>query len=162
MATTRTPAPEILIRVVVERPVPGVLLRLRRGASELVEPTSSSSSEVAFDFTVRVGPARAGGALNLLGPFTHGPPDDRFIYVNAGRQAGQVETPWDRRAKVPLTAITQALVDAVLANPGARLEVRIPGTGRDGGPTCASVRLPPGAWQLIPGSSAGRRHRGAV
>jgi hypothetical protein len=70
MATTRTPAPEIPIRVVVERFVPGVLLRLRRGASELVEPTSSSTSEVVFDFTVRVGPARASGALNLLGPFT--------------------------------------------------------------------------------------------
>jgi hypothetical protein len=91
MATTRTPAPEIPIRVVVERFVPGVLLRLRRGASELVEPTSSSSSEVVFDFTVRVGPARAGGALNLLGPFTQVPPDGRFIHVNAGRQAGQAD-----------------------------------------------------------------------
>lgn len=103
---------------------------------------------MVFDFTVRAGRPDPVGPLVFYGPFTQGPPKERFVYVNAGRQAGQGETCWDRRAKIPLKGITPALVVAALAKPNGTLEVRIAGRGRDSGPVCASVKLPPGAWQV--------------
>ena len=144
----KAPQPELPMRIVIEQPVPGVLLRLQSGRADLAEPTAATALAVTFDFTVRVGPPRTGGAPNFLGPFTQGPADGRFVYVNVGKRAGQPDTPWDRRAKIPLTGITAALVKAVLEKAGARLEVHIPGRGRDGGPTCAMVRLPQGAWEM--------------
>jgi hypothetical protein len=141
------PQPELALRIVVDHPIPGVKLRLQRGRDELVAPTSESESAVAFDFTVRVGLPGRGGRPSFLGPFTQGAPAARFVYVNAGQNAGQHDSPWSRRAKVPLTDITTAQVEQALES-GARLEVHYPGRGRDGGPTCATVHLPPGAWQV--------------
>jgi hypothetical protein len=114
-----------------------------------VDPTSSAAARAVFDFSVRVGLPRAGGAPNFLGPFAQGPPAQRFVYINAGLRAGQKNTPWDRRAKIPLTDITAAQVKSALATPGGRLEVRVAGTDDKGGPVCASVRLPPDAWRVV-------------
>jgi len=50
---------------------------------------------------------------------------------------------------VPLYSLTPALVAAALAAPGAVLETRIRGTGRDGTPACATVPL------LMPWAPAG-------
>jgi hypothetical protein len=138
------PQPELALRIVVDDPVPGVRLRLQRGRGELVAPTSESETAVAFDLTVRVELSGRGGKPNFLGPFTQGPPG---AYVNVGQNAGQHDSPWSRRAKVPLTAITAAQIKQAL-EPGARLEVHYDGRGRDGGPTCATVHLPDGAWQV--------------
>ena len=147
----REAQPELQLRIIVDHPVPDVLLRLQRGKNELHEPTSTSPAQVIFDFSVRVGPPRLGGAPNFLGPFTQGPPDARFVYVNVGKRAGQRDTTWDRRAKVPLTGITATQVKAVLASPRSRLEAHMPGRGANGEPTCATVRLVPGAWRLARG-----------
>jgi len=146
------PKSELTLRIIVTDPLPGVLLRLQRGRTGLVEPTHSTPSEVTFEFTVRVGPTRPDGQPTFLGDFTQGAPASRFVYVNSGQQAGQVNTPWSRRAKIPLGGIGRHQVKAALAEPGAYLEVRIPGQGSDGGPTCATVRLPPEAWQLCSAS----------
>jgi hypothetical protein len=145
------PQPELALRIVVDDPVPGVTLCLQRGRGEYVAPTSATASATTFDFTVRVGPPGPGGAPNFLGPFTQGPPAARFVYINAGQNAGQHDSPWSRRAKIPLSPITAAQVKEALAS-GARLEVHYAGQGRDGGPTCATVRLPDGAWQVHRGS----------
>lgn len=142
-----SPQPELTLRIVVDHPVAGVRLRLQRGRDELVVPTSESEREVAFDFPVRVELPGRSGRPNFLGAFTQGPPAARFVYVNAGQAAGQHDSPWSRRAKVPLTDITTAQVEQALAS-GAGLEVHYEGHGHDGGPTCATVPLTPAAWQL--------------
>ncbi|MGE0352385.1 MAG: DUF5990 family protein [Gemmatimonadales bacterium] len=144
----RTTQPELPLRITVVNPLPGVRLRLQSGRADLVDPAAHTASEVSFDFSVRVGPPQPDGRPTFLGPCAQGPPSGRFVYVNAGRSAGQQETPWDRRAKIPLGGITAQQVAAVLKAPGAYLEVRYPGRGRDGGPTCATVRLAPDAWTL--------------
>ncbi len=140
---------EIALRIVVLRPPPGVAFRVQRGRGELLEPAQASADTLVFDFTVRVGAARADGAPSLLGPFTQGTPADRFVYVNSGTLAGQADSCWTRRAKVRLAGIGRELVDAALGTPGAVLQARIEGTGRDGGPACASVPLLDGGWRLI-------------
>ena len=142
------------LRVIVRDPVPGVLLRLQSGRTDLVSPSSVSDAAVIFDFAVRVSVPDAEGPVGFFGPFTQGPPKERFVYVNAGRHAGQAGICWDRRAKIPLTGIGPALIRRVLTVPGSVLEVGIAGRGRDGGPVCATVKLPPDAWQVRPPAAA--------
>jgi len=48
-----------------------------------------------------------------------------------------------RRLKVPLSGITMAMIKSQ-----AVLEARVPGTGKDGGPSCATVK-PFGGWKLL-------------
>ena len=145
---TREPQPELALRIVVENPVPGVRMCLQRGRADLVEPTGVTPSTLVFDFTVRIGAAKPGGGPVFLGPFTQGPPTGRFVYVNSGRRAGQAGSCWDRRAKIPLSQIPPRQIQDALSGGSARLEVRIGGRAPDGGPVCASVKLPTPGWCL--------------
>ena len=104
---------------------------------------------MTFEFEVRVG-TRSGGQPNFLGPFVQGPPAGRFVYINSGTLAGQTDSPWTRRAKVPLTSITRALIERARMA-GTILEVEIDGAGRDGGPACATVPLMSGGWRVVDG-----------
>ena len=137
------------LRIIIDHPLDGVALALQSGKDGLEPPTASSAKAVVFDFAVRPGPPQPGGAPGFLGPYTQGPPAARFIYVCVGRRAGQAGSACDGRIKVPLTGITSAQVQALLAAPGKRLAVRFPGRTPAGGPTLATVKLPPDAWQLV-------------
>ena len=145
---TKAQATLVRLRIVVEQPPAGVQWRLQQGQAELVAPTRVTSDAVHFEFALRVGPPRD-GLPNFLGPAAQGPADGRFVYINSGRRAAQQGTGWDRRAKVPLRGITAALLDAALAAEGHLLEARFAGTGKDGGPACATVPLAEG-WRLVP------------
>jgi hypothetical protein len=141
---------EVAFRITVLDPPRGVVFRLQRGRSELVAPSNESASCIVFNFTLRVEPGAASGPPRLLGPFAQGPPANRFVYVNSGKHAGQVESCWDRRAKVPLATVDASLIEQAAAS-GAVIEARIAGTGRDGGPACATVPLVSG-WRVIASS----------
>jgi hypothetical protein len=137
---------EVPFRITVLNPPPGVTFRLQRGRSELVSPSYESATAISFDFALRAEPGAAGAPPRLLGPFAQGPPAKRFVYVNSGKHAGQPESCWDRRAKVPLDGVDASLIErATAAN--AVIETRIAGTGRDGGPACATVPLI-GGWRI--------------
>lgn len=143
---------EVPLRIVVLEPLPGVTYALQRGRDELVPPatktpTAESPAGLSFELTVL-----ASGSRNepprLTGPFAQGPPSGRFVYVSSGTLAGQRESCWSRRAKVPLPGITWADIDEVLRG-GRVLEAAVRGTGRDGGPSCGSVPLA-AAWRPRP------------
>jgi hypothetical protein len=136
---------ELRLRVTVDHPPAGVMFMLQRGARELDPPAHTTQTSIVFEFVVRVG-ERQNGEPNFLGPFAQGPPASRFVYVNSGTLAGQRDTCWSRRAKVPLTAITWSTIEHARAADAA-LETHIAGTGRDGGPACASVPLV-GGWRV--------------
>jgi hypothetical protein len=138
------------LRITVLHPPAGVTLAVQRGRSDLLPPARQSQDAAVFELSVRVAPRVEGGAPNLLGPFAHGTPVDRFLYVNWGTAAGQPGSRWSRRAKLKTAGIGWALVEETLATPGAVLEARIEGTGRDGGPCCATVPLLDG-WQVSRG-----------
>jgi hypothetical protein len=141
---------ELALRITLVVPPAGVTFCLQRGKDELVSPVRSTGGPISFDFTVRVRPASGGGPMTFLGPFTQGPPASRFVYVNSGTMAGETGTPWTRRAKIPLAGITEAMVGRALADPASRIEARIQGTARDGGPACATCR-PLGGWSRVSG-----------
>lgn len=132
---------EIPLRITLVQPPSGVVFCLQRGRADLAFCTEAAGEQLSFDFTLRVHGDRASGPPNLRGDFAQGPPATRFVYVNSGTLAGQKDSCWTRRAKVPLSGITWELIEAVGSKPGMVLEARIPGTAKDGGPVCASVRI---------------------
>ena len=88
---------------------------------------------------------------DFAGPFVQGPSGERFVYLDIGTCAGQTNTPWSRRLKIPLSGITWDLIEA-----GGVLLAAVPGTGTDGGPSCAYAwrkRNPNWQWQLHVNSS---------
>jgi hypothetical protein len=126
---------EVKFRVVVIDPLHGVSMQLQRGKDELLPPTKNGSSLI-FDFEISVD--LSNGSPNFLGKYAQGPKDARFVYVNSGTYAGQHPTPWGRRAKLSLMSITKEQIEDALN--GSRIVTTIPGVGKDGGPTCASVK----------------------
>jgi hypothetical protein len=106
-----------------------------------------------FDLTLRVGASRVDGQPILLGEFAQGPPQARFVYVNSGVRAGQTDSCWDRRAKVPLGGITLEQIDSVRSARDTHLEASIEGTARDRGPACATVPLLAPGWSIKPAES---------
>ena len=136
---------EIPIRIRVLYPPAGVMNKVQRGKFELLPPTRVSADGLEFDFTVSVD--LAGATPNFLGVYTHGPKAVRFLYVNSGTYAGQHGTCWDRRAKISLMSITRRQIDDAIDGKGI-LVAEYNGTGRDGGPTCASVKGI--EWKVVP------------
>jgi hypothetical protein len=83
----------------------------------------------------------------FLGPFTHGPPAGRFLYVAWTGEENGIRAMF-RRLKLPLGGITWTLIDAALREPGGILAGTVAGRARDGGPACATVPLLDGGWRV--------------
>lgn len=136
---------ELILRIVVERPPKGVDFGLQKGRGsnyETVQTRRSEGNNLAFEFNVGVKAGTGKAMPTLTGPFVQGPADERFVYIDIGTCAGQADSCWNRRLKIPLTGITMGMI----ASEGI-LEARVPGTGKDGGPSCATVR-PFSGWKL--------------
>lgn len=135
----------------LKRPTPGVDFALQKGAGNKYETVqkqrSSPNADLKFDFPVSVRSDKD-GAPDFFGPFVHGVRGDRYVYIDIGTYAGQTDTEWARRLKVPLSRITWDLI-----NSKSILVGEIPGTGKDGSPNCAYVWLKgfdkPWQWQAI-------------
>lgn len=140
---------ELPLRVTLVRPPGGVQFCVQdKTASDLEQQKVSAGGDLSFDISIRAAPGQD-GTLRFLGPFTHGPPGERFVYLCVGTLAGQADSCWTRRVKVPLSGITQSLIDGTQRSPAGRLEGRVWGTAKDGGPVCASVPLMDEGWRLI-------------
>ena len=128
---------ELNLLIILEDPPPGVDFGLQKGSGdpyETVQTQRSSTRDLRFELSVRVREGKD-GLPNFLGPFTQGPAQQRFVYIDIGTYAGQTNTVWSRRLKIPLRGITWELIKK-----GKTLETRVPGTGKDGGPNCATVK----------------------
>jgi hypothetical protein len=128
---------ELNLLIILEDPPPGVDFGLQKGSGdpyETVQTQRSSTGDLRFELSVRVREGKD-GLPNFLGPFTQGPAQQRFVYIDIGTYAGQTNTVWSRRLKIPLRGITWELIKK-----GKTLETRVPGTGKDGGPNCATVK----------------------
>jgi hypothetical protein len=132
---------ELTLRIILEAPPPGIDFGLQEGSGndyKTAQTQRSKTSDLTFTFTVRA-KQNTDGTPNFLGPFSQGPTHGRFVYIDIGTYAGQTGTSWARRLKVPLSGITWEMVKKASASGGV-LETRVPGTGRDGGPNCATVK----------------------
>ena len=122
---------------------------LQRG-TEVIQsrPLTGDTLELTGELRLKAADAAARrGAPVFLGPFTHGPPAGRFLYVTWTGEENGVRGMF-RRLKLPLAGITWAQIDAALGEPGGILTATVAGRARDGGPACATVPLLDGGWRL--------------
>ena len=137
---------EITLRIVLEQPPKDVDFGLQKGRGSAYETTQkqrSAGKNLTFEFTPVINNSVSDAMAALSGPFVQGPPRERFIYIDIGAFAGQADSCWSRRLKIPLSGITMKMLQT-----GGVLEARVPGTGRDGTPSCATVKDFSG-WKLV-------------
>jgi len=152
----------INLRIILKRPTPGVDFALQKGGGSKYDTVqkqrSSPNADLKFEFPVTVRSDKD-GASDFFGPFVQGARGDRYVYIDIGTYAGQTNTVWSRRLKVPLSRITWDLI-----NSQSTLVGEIPGIGKDGGPSCAYGWLKqldePWRWETLTKtrSKAGESH----
>lgn len=146
---------QLRLRVVLVAPPAGVRWALQLGRDQLVAPATVAADRVVLETTVTLGAPAPDGTRSLRGPAVQGPRGGRFLYANCGTSAGDMSSPWTRRAKVPLpTALEPELVAAWQRAPTQIFEAHVAGTDRKGGPACASVPLLGEGWRLVAGDGA--------
>ena len=126
----------MILRITLVAPPAGVDFGVQKGkgpAYETILKQRSGGGDVAFEFDV---PVKNGA---LAGPLVQGPKGERFVYIDIGTCAGQMDSCWSRRLKVPLQGVDCA---------AAVCETRVPGTAKDGGPNCATVK-PFAGWTAM-------------
>ena len=126
----------INFRIVIKRPVVGVLYSLQAKDESPLDPKYSRNGEaLAFDYQVRIGPGPKffGDQVRREGPVR------RFVYVRVGQLAGDASSPWSRRIKIDIHDIGNDLLDCAADSRGI-VETTIIGTAEDGSPVCATVR----------------------
>jgi len=139
-------ARQLTLRIVIEQPPAGVDFALQQGKGSTYEPVQrqrSKGNDLTFEFQPSINDGVSDSMAAVGGPFVQGPPRQRFVYVDIGTCAGQFDSCWSRRLKIPLEGIPMKTIRM-----GGVLEARVPGTGRDGGPACASVKDFEG-WKVV-------------
>ena len=125
----------IALRILIERPVPGVLHSLQSKDGMPLDPKRSIAGEpLAFDLTAWIapGPKFFGDQVRREGPVR------RFVYIRIGKLAGDHASPWTRRMKIDIHDLDPQLLDE--AARGGTLEITIDGTAKDNTSACATVR----------------------
>ncbi len=140
---------ELTCNIILEKPVPGVKTGLQKGSGnkhEILQIQQSSGNDLTYTFSIKVKTGKD-EQPDFAGPFVQGPVGERFVYLNIGTSAGQLNSPWTRRLKVPLRGITWNMVKQA-AGPGRALQTTVPGKGKDGTPSCATVK-PFDGWRAV-------------
>jgi hypothetical protein len=133
------------LRITLVGPPKDVAFALQKGQDGLQDRTIATGEDLSFDLIVEA--AESGAGARFYGPFAQGPPAARFIYIRSGTMAGQPQSFWTRRVKVPLVSLSWTAAAQAAAS-GRRLEARIDGRATDGGPACATVKLLQG-WRPL-------------
>lgn len=140
---------ELSLRIVLISPPIGVDfgIQLGKGSNyKTILTQRSDGTDLTFDFAVTVQGKASDELPNFLGPLSQGPTAGRFVYIDIGKLAGQVDSIWQRRIKVPLSGISWDLIQKAISNRKLILEAQLPGTGKDGGPSCATIQ-PVKGWK---------------
>lgn len=148
----KEPKPEITVpvRIILVDPPPGVDFGIQEGKGndyKTIAIQRSKTGNLVLECTINVKGNRDDGPPNFAGPISQGPPTGRFIYIDIGKSAGQFDSCWQRRIKIPLETITLEMIDSVLEKSKRFLQATIPGTAKDGGPSCATVK-PNDGWKV--------------
>jgi hypothetical protein len=133
MKRDRNALPEIILRLTLDKPTSGIDFGLQKGrgvAYEVVQKQRSSGRDLVFEVPVTIKTGRD-GSPDFAGPYVQGAAGERFFYIDIGTYAGQTGTECGRRLKVPISG--------TLRDIGAHevYSANIPGTGKDGDPSCA-------------------------
>ena len=136
----------IVLRIILEAPTPGVVYGLQKGKTsnhDISNSQRSNSGDLCFQFYANA--QLFDTDVVVRSPYIQGS-KDRFVYINIGTYAGQKDSIWSRRLKVPLTGIDSSMLNAL--SDSEILECKVPGAGKDGTPNCATVK-PFSGWKII-------------
>ena len=142
---------ELPIRIILEKPPTGVDFGIQKGNGneyETIQKQRANNNDLCFEFKISIKESKT-YLPNFSGPYVQGPLNERFIYVDIGTCAGQIDSVWSRRLKIPLRDISYETIKLLITDSTFILETKVPGTGKDGGPNCATVK-PFSGWHLIP------------
>ena len=112
--------------------------------AEVVARVGADAPTAVWEFEVTS--REVDGLLDVGGPYVHGRPGARFLYLSWGTVDGDTFVMF-RRAKLLFGDVPTALLRAA-HDDDAALVARLGLTGADGGPRCARVRPPDITWQL--------------
>ena len=112
--------------------------------AEVVDRVPADAPAATWDLDV--GTREVDGLLDVGGPWVHGRPGARFLYLSWGTVEGDRFTMF-RRAKLLFGDIPTALLRAA-HDGGGLLVARLGLTDGQGGPLCARVRPPDVHWTL--------------
>lgn len=141
--------PEIPLKIILEKPPAGVVFGIQKGSGnnyETIQKQQSGTTDLHFEFTITV-KWNKDDSPNFSGAIVQGPTGERFIYIDIGTYAAQADSLWSRRLKIPLKGITTEMIKDLLSNSYMIIQTKVPGTGKDGGPNCATVK-PFSGWYL--------------
>jgi hypothetical protein len=141
---------ECNFRIILVQPTAGVDFGVQQGSRVdylTIQKQRSEGKDLTFEFKLKVKQNPESEPV-FLGAIAQGSPKERFVYLDIGRAAGQVDSIWSRRLKIPLKGISWEMIQQLLMNDQCFLEMTVPGIGRDGGPNCATFKSIEG-WKLI-------------
>ncbi len=133
---------EVTLKIVLENPTVGVDYGLQEGKGnnfKTIQIQRGDANDLLFEFKVSVKFAD-GMSPVFPGPFAQGSASDRFIYIDIGTLAGQKDSLWSRRLKIPFSGITNEMINQVLSDSELKIETIVPGSGKGGGPNCGTVK----------------------
>jgi hypothetical protein len=139
---------EIAFHIQLIAPPSGVLFGVQKGSGSAyvtLDPQMSEGGDMHFSFAVKIKELAEG--IDFQGPIVQGKPGERFVYLDIGGCAGQMNGLWSRRLKVPLRGISREMIAEYRADEGSVFETIVPGKAKDGGPNCATVK-PFAGWSL--------------
>lgn len=142
---------ELTLRITLKDSFPGVVYGLQEGKGNdfsTIQKKEGDGGNIVFEFRAKY--RLEAGKVVLLGPFAQGTPQDRYAYLDIGTIAGQTDSVWSRRLKIPLTGITEQMVQQLEKDKDSLLRTTVPGKGKDGGPNCATVK-PFAGWKVTQG-----------
>jgi len=138
------------IRIILMTPPSGVDFGIQEGKGndyKTIQVQQTIATDLRFECRITIKGNRSDGPPNFVGSIVQGPPMGRFIYIDIGKSAGQSDSCWRRRIKIPLQGITWEMITSLMDAPQRLLQATIPGTGKDGGPSCATVK-PIDGWKV--------------
>jgi hypothetical protein len=141
---------DLTLRIILEHPPAGVDFGLQKGKGskyETVQIQQAGPTYIKFECSVILR-NNSKSSPDFFGEFVQGPPDGRFIYLDIGTYAGQKNTDFSRRLKIPLHTIDKETINHLLMNKDVLLEAKVAGTGKDGGPNCGTVK-PFYGWEIV-------------
>lgn len=123
-----------------------VYVGVQRGKDVIdLVPADAAAARWSFEVRTKLGDE---GSLDMSGPFVHGRPGERFLYLSWGTVDAGGFTMF-RRAKLMFADVPPAALDAA-AEGDSVLVGRVTLTDSGGNPRCARVREPDLRWSAEP------------
>ncbi len=128
--------------IILEKTPTNVGFGIQKGKGkqyEIEQFQLGNGKNLCFDFVAEVKKS-INSSIDFSGVNIQGAMHERFIYINIGISAGQIDSIWNRRLKVPLRGVTEEMISKTSQNESLWLETIVPALGKDGTPNCATVK----------------------